>query len=128
MKATLAGAFLAGCTVSLTMGLPQSKAFVLLAIVLGALAGVYVGAALATGRTVHRAVEGVAASVFVTLAALGVWRNPLFLVVGYLAHGLWDLAHHRSDLTTKVVAWWPPLCLVYDWVIAGAICLRWLHG
>ena len=128
MKASLAGAFLAGCTVSLIMDLPRAKAIVLLAIVLGALAAVYVGAALATGRTPQRLVEGLAAGAFVALATLGVWRSPLFLVVGYLAHGLWDLAHHQQGIPTRVTAWWPPFCLVYDWVMAGAICLQWLRG
>ena len=112
MKASLAGAFLAGCTLSLIMGLPRSKAFMLLAVVLGALASVYVGAALTTGRTVHRVAESVAASACVTLATLGVWHSPLFLVVGYLTHGLWDLAHQQKGIPTRITAWWPPFCLV----------------
>lgn len=128
VKASLAGAFLAGCTVSLIIGLPRPKAFMLLAIVLGGLATIYVGAALASGRTGHRVVEGVAASAFVALATLGVWRSPLFLIVGYLAHGLWDLAHQRQGIPTRITAWWPSFCFVYDWVLAGAICLRWLRG
>jgi hypothetical protein len=62
------------------------------------------------------------------LATLGVWRSPLFLAVGYLAHGLWDLAHHQKGIPTRVTAWWPPFCLAYDWVMAGALCLQWLRG
>lgn len=124
LNALLAGAFLAGVTASLIIGLPRSRAFVLLAILLGALAAVYIGAALSTGRTEYAVLEGLIACAFVALAALGVWRSPLFLVIGYLAHGLWDLAHHRGGLPTRIAAWWPPFCLVYDWVIAGALCLR----
>ena len=128
LKASLAGMFLAGCTVSLIMGLPRVKAFVLLAIVLGGMATIYVGAALTTGRTPQVLVEGLAACAFMVLATLGVWHNPLFLVIGYLVHGLWDLAHQQNGIPTRIMAWWPPFCLVYDWVIAGAICLRWLRG
>ena len=128
MNASLAGAFLTCCTLGLIMGLPRSKAFVLLAIVLGALAGVYMGAALATGRTAQRVMEGVATGAFVALATLGIWRSPLFLIIGYLAHGLWDLAHHQKRIPMRIPAWWPPFCLVYDWVLAGAICLWWLRG
>ena len=127
MKACLAGAFLAGGTVSLSLSLPHARAIVLLAILLAALATMYVGAALSTGRTPHVLVESLAAGAFVALATLGVWCSPLFLVFGYLTHGLWDLAHHRQQIATRVPDWWPPLCLVYDWVIAGAICLWWLQ-
>ncbi|MBI3319884.1 MAG: hypothetical protein HYZ89_04790 [Candidatus Omnitrophica bacterium] len=128
LRASLAGAFLAGVTVSLVMGLPRSRAFGLLAVLLAGMATIYLGAALSTGRREHMLMEGLVAGAFVAFATLGVWGSPLFLVVGYLAHGLWDVAHYRSHIPTRIVAWWPPFCLVYDWVIAGAICLRWLHG
>lgn len=128
LKAFLAGAFLAGVTVSLVMGLPRSRAFVLLAILLAASATIYLGAALSAKRTQQVLVEGLAACAFIALATLGAWRSPLFLVVGYLAHGLWDLAHQQQGIPTRIAVWWPPFCLVYDWVIAGAICLRWLRG
>lgn len=128
VSASLAGAFLAGMTVSLIMGLSRSRACGLLAILLAGMATVYLGAALSTGRRERMLMEGLVAGVFVTFATLGVWGSPVFLVVGYLAHGLWDLAHHRSRIPTRIVAWWPPFCLVYDWVIAGVICLRWLRS
>ena len=128
MSASLTGAFLAGVTVSLIMSLSRSRAFGLLAILLAGMATVYLGAALSTGRREQMLMEGLVAGVFVAFATLGVWGSPLFLVVGYLAHGLWDAAHHRRRVPTTIVAWWPPLCLVYDWVMAGAICLRWLRG
>lgn len=128
LSALLAGAFLAGVTISLIMGLSRSRAFGLLAILLAGMATVYLGAALSEGRREHMLMESLVAGVFVMFATLGVWGSPLFLVVGYLAHGLWDLAHHRNRVPTQIVAWWPPFCLVYDWVMAGAICLRWLRG
>jgi len=128
MKALLAGAFLAGGTVSLIRGLAQARAFGLLAIVLGGIATIYVGAALATGRTCQMLVEGLAACAFIVLATLGIWRSPLWLVIGYLGHGFWDLAHQQKRLPTRITTWWPPFCLIYDWVIAGAICLRWFRG
>lgn len=126
--ASLTGAFLAGVTVSLVLDLSRSRVLVLLAILLAAFSTVYVGAALSTGRTPQVLMEGLAACAFIALATLGIWRTPLFLVAGYLAHGLWDLAHHRKGFPTQIVAWWPPFCLIYDWVLAGAICLRWLRG
>ncbi|MDP3723242.1 MAG: hypothetical protein Q8R91_07090 [Candidatus Omnitrophota bacterium] len=105
LSASLAGAFLAGVTISLIMGLPRSRAFGLLAILLAGMATVYLGAALSTDRREQMLLEGMVAGVFVTFATLSVWGSPLFLVVGYLAHGLWDLAHHRSRIPTRIVAW-----------------------
>ena len=125
VNASLVGAFLAGMTISLILGLPHSRTLVLLAILLAALATIYLGAALSAGRTPQVLMEGLAACGFIALAMLGVWRSPFFLVIGYLAHGLWDLAHHRGGLKSRIAVWWPPFCLVYDWVLAGAICLRW---
>ena len=128
VNASLVGTFLAGVTISLILGLPRSQALVLLAILLAALATIYLGAVLSAGRTPQVLMEGLAACGFIALATLGVWRSPLFLVIGYMAHGLWDLVHHRGGLQNRIAAWWPPFCLVYDWVLAGAICLRWFTG
>ena len=122
------GAFLAGGTIALIMGLPSRKVFVILAVVLGVLAGIYLGAALSAGRSTHKLTESMGVAVFSAMAVLGIWQSPVFLVIGYLAHGLWDLAHHRKEARMGISAWWPPFCLVYDWVIAGAIFLLWLKG
>ena len=127
-KASLLGAFFAGSTVALLMGLPSRKIYGLLAVLLGVLAGIYLGAAFATGRATPKLTEGAAVLVFSALAVWGIWRSPLYLAAGYLAHGLWNLAHHRKEARMGIPAWWPPFCLVYDWVIAGAIFLLWLKG
>ena len=69
-------------------------------------------------------IEIIAAGVFLALALLGIWVAPHFLEAGYLAHGVWDLSHHPRGIQTKIMTWWPPFCLIYDWMIAGFIHLR----
>lgn len=93
--------------------------------ILGAAAGVYVGFAVSDGRARELRVEAAVAVVFIIVASTGALMSPLLLAIGYVAHGVWDLLHHPKAVKTKVAAWWPPACLIYDWVISGFIVYRW---
>ena len=87
---------------------------------LALIAAVYIGFAVADGRPSVIVVECVVAAVFVVLAAAGVTGSAWLLVVGFLGHGLKDLWQHRSHYVANT-RWWPPFCLVVDWVVAGAM-------
>jgi hypothetical protein len=81
------------------------------------IAAVYVGFAVADGRPRVIVVEILVAAAFVLAAALGVVGPAWLLVAGYIAHGLKDLWQHRSHFVANT-RWWPPFCLVVDWVVA----------
>ena len=98
----------------------ESEALNGLALFLALTACVYPGALLAqhAGRGVAISEIGVAAAVFAT-AWLGVAHDPMWLAAGYLAHGVWDWAHHIGHVPTRTAKWFPPACAVFDVVIAG---------
>ena len=81
------------------------------------IAAVYIGFAVADGRPRVIAVETAVAAVFVVLAAVGVTGPAWLLVAGFVGHGLKDLWQHLSHFVANT-RWWPPFCLVVDWVAA----------
>ena len=89
------------------------------------IAAIYVGFALSDGRPRELAIEIVGAGGFVLMALLGLWVSPYWLVAGLFLHGIWDVLHRPTGIQTQVNRWYPPLCLVYDWLIAGYL-LVWL--
>ena len=94
---------------------------------LALIAAVYIGFAVADGRPSVIVVECVVAAVFVVLAAAGVTGSAWLLVVGFLGHGLKDLWQHRSQFVANT-RWWPPFCLVVDWVAAAIIAVEIASG
>jgi hypothetical protein len=86
------------------------------------IAAVYIGFAVADGRPTVIIVESAVAAVFVLLAAAAVTGPAWLLVLGFLGHGLKDLWQHRSHYVANT-RWWPPFCLVVDWVVAALLVL-----
>jgi hypothetical protein len=86
------------------------------------IAAVYIGFAVADGRGTVIAVESAVAGVFVVVAAAAVTGSPWLLVVGLFGHGLKDLWQHRRQYVANT-RWWPPFCLVVDWVVAALIAV-----
>jgi len=84
------------------------------------IAAVYIGFAVADGRPRIIAVESSVAAVFVVLAAAGVTGPAWLLVAGLAGHGFKDLWQHRSHYVANT-RWWPPFCLVVDWVVAAIL-------
>jgi hypothetical protein len=82
------------------------------------IAGIYVGFAVADGRAKVIAVESGVAFAFVVVAAAAVTGSPWLLVAGMAGHGLKDLWQHRSHFVANT-RWWPPFCMVVDWVVAA---------
>jgi hypothetical protein len=91
------------------------------------IASVYVGLAVADGRPAVLAVESGVAAIFVVVAAAAVTGSPWLLVLGLAGHGLKDLWQHRRQYVANT-RWWPPFCLVVDWVAAGIIAGEILAG
>jgi hypothetical protein len=94
---------------------------------LALIAAVYIGFAVADGRWLVIAVETNVAAIFVIIAAAAITQSPWLLVVGLVGHGLKDLWQHRSHFVENT-RWWPPFCLVVDWVAAAVIAVEIVAG
>jgi hypothetical protein len=55
-----------------------------------------------------------------TVYALG---QAWLLVAGFVGHGLKDLWQHRTHFVANT-RWWPPFCMVVDWVVAAIIVIE----
>jgi hypothetical protein len=65
---------------------------------------------------------------FFTAALVALLVTPWIVPVAYVAHGVWDYAHHQgsklSSVPPRLVAiplWYPSFCAVYDWVGGGGL-------
>ena len=94
---------------------------------LAVIAAVYIGFAVADGRWFVLAVESGVASAFILVAAAGVTASPWLLVVGLAGHGVKDLWQHRTHFVDNT-RWWPPFCLVVDFVVAPIIAVEIVAG
>ena len=80
---------------------------------------IYMGFAFADGRPAIMILELSVATVFITLALLGLWIAPMFIAAGLVLHGIWDLLHGPRGIKTKLPPWYPPFCAAFDFVFAG---------
>jgi hypothetical protein len=94
---------------------------------LAMIAAIYIGFAVADGRRQVIVVESAVATVFVVIATAAITGSPWLLVLGFVGHGLKDLWQHRQRFVENT-HWWPPFCLVVDWVVAAAIIVEILAG
>ena len=61
------------------------------------------------------------------IAAAAITGTPWLPVVGVVGHGLKDLWQHHSQFVANK-RWWPPFCLVVDWVVAAIIAVEIVAG
>ena len=97
------------------------------ALSLALIAAVYIGFAVADGRPRVIAVEAGVAAAFVVVAAAGVTGPAWLLVLGFAGHGFKDLWQHRRHFVANT-RWWPPFCLVVDWVAAAILVVLIIVG
>jgi hypothetical protein len=90
------------------------------------IAAVYIGFAIADGRLVVIAAEIAVASAFLILATLAV-KSVWLGVIALAAHGVKDAWQHRTHFVANT-RWWPPFCLVVDFVAATLIAVLLLDG
>ena len=91
------------------------------------IAAIYIGFAVADGRSHVIAVEVAIAASFVVLAMVAVTLSPWLLVAGYVGHGGKDLWQHRTQFVTGT-RWWPPFCAVVDGTVATIIVIAIIAG
>ena len=97
----------------------------LLATVLFAAAGAYLGFAVtAPVSRLWLLIELLQAIAFGTLGLYG-WRGPAkWLALGWALHPLWDLPLHYYGPGRNVAPWtYAVACLSYDWVVAAYILI-----
>lgn len=100
---TAAGLLFAGAAMGFLALIPERDALRLLAVLLAFIAAVYLGFAILDGRPAVIAIESIGAAGFAALAVLALWlAEPLFLAVGYLGHGVWDVIHHPRGVDTRM--------------------------
>ena len=91
------------------------------------IAAVYVGFAVADGRTKVIVVETTIAPVFLVVALVGITASAWVLVAGYAAHGAKDLWQHRTQFVAGT-RWWPPFCATIDFIVAAVIAVEIIAG
>jgi hypothetical protein len=91
------------------------------------IASIYIGFAVADGRGAVIAFESGVAGLFVVVAAAAVTGSAWLLVIGLTAHGFKDLWEHHRQFVANT-RWWPPFCLVVDWVAAAIIAVEIVAG
>jgi hypothetical protein len=109
------------------LGFPWLDSELVWALGLMVIASIYIGFAVADGRPVVIAVEVCVAACFVVLAAIAVTASPWLAVVGLVGHGVKDMWQHRTRFVANT-RWWPPFCLVVDFVCASLIAALLLTG
>ena len=105
--------------------LPYGRALDAIGLLLGVVAAIYIGFAIADGRSHVIYLESTVAAVFLLLAVLGMWGKPVWLVVGFFTHAAWNLLHYPGNIGAKVRKWYAPACLTYE-VFMGVYLVYWL--
>jgi hypothetical protein len=123
-KGLIAGLVLAAATMVVTQVLTPGQSLIGLAVLLGLIAGVYVGFVIPSGNVTVIVTESVAALAFVGLASATPFtaHGIGLLAVAYFLHGAWDLAHHPGPLG-GAPHWYAGACVAYDWAIGAFILL-----
>ena len=93
------------------------------ALLITAIASIYVGFAVADGRPKVLAVEAAVAAAFVVFAAAGVTGPAWLLVLGYAGHGVKDMWQERHHYVANT-RWWPPFCATVDFLVAAVIVVE----
>ena len=111
-----------------TLGDTGQTSVLLASLTLALIAGVYLGFALSDGRLPVMLTELFVALAFTAAALGGAMSWPVWIAVALGAHGVWDWAHHRERVPTRMPRWYVPFCAVFDWVYAAGLLGIWWKG
>lgn len=120
----LAGLIVAVALVGLGYATRQGRSLAFYGTVLIVIALAYVLFAVMAGGSRTIIVESAIATVFIAVAVVGtrwgnVWAAGLLMAVGLVAHGGYDLVHHKVVSNPVVPAWWPLFCGIVDAALGG---------
>ena len=97
------------------------------ALFLALTACVYGGAALTPAGQKYGATELLIVILLFLTSVLGVLVSPVRLAAGYVIHGGWDVLHHKHMIGTPIVAWFPPICAIFDFIVGLFVLIRYLN-
>jgi hypothetical protein len=130
--AAAVGALIAVATIPFLLLLTKAQSEQFAAMILAAMGAIYIGFGLQKGSRAQIATELTVGTGFFTAALAALWVTPWIVPVAYVAHGVWDYAHHQgsklSSVPSRLVAiplWNPSFCAVYDWVAAASLAVMW---
>ena len=55
------------------------------------------------------------------IAALSLWWTPMWMALGFAAHGMWNLAHHTGAVKHGIRHWFPPMHAAWEWAVAALV-------
>ena len=126
------GAMLAIATVPLHLFLTKLQSEQFAALLLACMGAIYAGFALQKGNLSQIAAEAGGFIVCFAGALVALWASAWVVPFSYVAHGIWDYAHHEgSKLAPKswkfvaIPLWYPPWCAAYDFVAAASLATIW---
>lgn len=118
MKTIIAGVLLALLVIRIYYTFSMPVSYQLFALFLAYTACVYLGAALSDSRPVWISIEFLMSFLFFQFAFLGLHYSAVWVALGFILHGIWDMLHHPRIIRISVVKWFPPLCAVFDTIVA----------
>ena len=124
LKGLLAG----GLTTGIAAIFPEPLVLPLFAAVLGLLAGVYPGIALADPVDRRGGLQWVVALGTLGMALVGLWATPLLLAAAWVLHGGWALAHRFNRMGEGVPEGLPGFSLSFSLVMASVVVYMWAAG
>lgn len=111
--------------VTLTFLFPLNDFMEFHRILIGVIAGIYIGFAINEGNSNNIIVEILLALfIFVMTLASAHSKLAVLIPIAYTVHGCWDWLHHKKTIKTPVVQWYPPFCAAVDFVLAVSILMR----
>lgn len=87
-------------------------------VVLMVIAACYAVFALYIGHRSELIMETSVGLAFFVLAVMGYYRNMWLIVIGLLAHSIYDLIHQYFLPYDGNPKWWPAFCYAYDLTVA----------
>jgi hypothetical protein len=121
LKGLLAG----GITMGVAAIFPEELAYPFFAAVLGLMAGVYPGIAMALPSGTAGGTQWTVALLTLCLALVGLWVSPLLLAAAWLLHGLWGMLHRFTAVGDDFPVGLPGFSLSFSLVTASFVAYMW---
>jgi hypothetical protein len=124
LKGLLAG----GITLGFAAVFPEGLVFPFLAVVLGLVAGIFPGMAMADLSGERRGLQWVLALLLVSLGMGGLWTSPALLAGAFFLHCFWSFLHKFTALGDGTPEGFPAFSISFDLVLAGFVLYVWGAG